>query len=138
MQVMLSFTSRPIAFEAKHCGNDKIDLKRVEEHQCSFLRDWTKTQEAIGFVIVSFELREFYLIPWDYWQAAIDARAAKKGCRVQFEPMGTAWETTGKASIRKDELPQEWEIQIGGPTGLDYLKTVKRLWKTEAGAEVEA
>lgn len=129
---------RPIAFEAKHCGNDKIDLKRVEEHQCSFLRDWTKNPEVIGFVIVSFELRDFYLIPWDYWQAAIDARAVKKGSKVQFEPMGTAWETTGKASIRKYELPQEWEIQIGGPAGLDYIKAVKRIWRTEAGSEVEA
>ena len=92
----------------------------------------------IGFVIVSFELRDFYLIPWDYWQAAIDARAVKKGSKVQFEPMGTAWETTGKASIRKYELPQEWEIQIGGPAGLDYIKAVKRIWRTEAGAEVEA
>ena len=43
--------------------------------------------------------------------------------------MQTAWETTGKASIRRDELPAEWEVKIGGTAGLDYLAVVRRLWK---------
>ncbi len=119
----------PIAFEAKHCAADTIDLKRVEEHQCGFLRDWTAEPGTIGFVMVSFRFSEFYAIPWIYWQAALDARQKKSGGIVTLEPMGTAWQTTGKASIRKDELPQEWEVKMGGAAAVDYLATVKRLWK---------
>ena len=118
----------PVAFEAKHCAVDKIDLKRVEDHQRDFLRDWTMDGESIGFVLVSFELNTVYLIPWDYWQAALDSRERKTKEKVAFAPMKTEWQTTGKASIRKDELPKEWEIRIGGTNGLDYLETVKRLW----------
>ena len=64
------FGARPIAFEAKQCQDQKIDLKRVEEHQCDFLRDWTSISangKAIAFVIISFELSRFFLIPYRYW-----------------------------------------------------------------------
>ncbi len=119
----------PVAFEAKHCATDKIDLKRVEEHQRDFLQDWTKDEGTIGFVLVSFELAAVYLIPWAYWQAALEARAKKSKETVAFAPMKTEWRTTGKASIRRDELPPEWEVRIGGTTGLDYLATVRQLWR---------
>lgn len=123
------YGARPIAFEAKHCATEKIDLKRVEEHQKDFLRDWTHDTASIGFVIISFELRRFYLIPFDYWKAAVDARETRTKAAVRFPPMNTEWETTGKASIRMDELPEDWEIGMGGTAGLDYLKEVKRLWR---------
>lgn len=139
----------PVAFEAKHCATDKIDLKRVEEHQCGFLQDWTKDAGTVGFVLVSFELSAVFLIPWSYWQAARESRAAKTEgrkmkpitpchtweptgdatARVAFNPMETEWRTTGKASIRMDELPPEWEVRIGSTAGLDYLTTVRRLWQ---------
>lgn len=143
------FGGKPIAFEAKHCQTQKIDLKRVEEHQCDFLRDWTKPPAgAIGFVIISFELSRFFMIPWSYWEAAREARAAKVEdrpmkhiapshtwedmgngrARVAFNPYETIWETTGKASIRADELPMEWEIPMGGTAGLDYLAKVAEFW----------
>ena len=123
------FGGRPIAFEAKHCSEDKIDLKRVEEHQCGFLRDWTAEPTAVGFILISFQFTAFYLIPWDYWQAALDARETRRKGAVAFEPAGTEWMTTGKASIRKDELPAEWEVQMGGAAAIDYLAAVRRLWK---------
>lgn len=139
----------PTAFEAKHCAADTIDLKRVEEHQCGFLRDWTAEPGTIGFIMVSFKLERFYVIPWRYWEAARESRAAKaedrkmreitpcnvweqtgkSTARVSFNPMGTEWQTTGKASIRMDELPQEWEVKMGGAAAVDYLATVGRLWK---------
>ncbi len=122
------FGERPIAFEAKHCSVDKIDLKRVEAHQCEFLRQWTAERSAIGFVIISFQFRDFYIIPWSYWQAALDARETGYGEVVTLVPMKTEWRTTGKASIRKDELPQEWEVRLGGGAALDYLAAVRRLW----------
>ena len=128
MDFMGRYGKRPIAFEAKHCATDVIELKRVEAHQCEFLRDWTKEPEAIGFIIISFHFSAFYLIPWDYWQAALTARESKQGAAVAFQPMKTEWRTTGKASIRKDELPQEWEIRLGGGAAIDYLAVVDRLW----------
>ena len=94
------FGHTPIAFEAKHSSEDKIALKRVEPHQCEFLKNWTKREAAIGFVLVSFRFEEFYLIPWSYWQAAIKARETKIPVCVRREPMRTEWQVTGKASIR--------------------------------------
>ena len=32
------------------------------------------------------------------------------------------WKTNGKASLKAEDLLPEWEITIGGKTGLDYLK----------------
>jgi recombination protein U len=125
------FGERPIAFEAKHCSDDKIDLKRVEPHQCEFLRQWTENPAAIGFVLVSFRFLEFYLIPWDYWQAALTARDKRTGGAVTIEPIGTVWQTTGKASIRKDELPAEWKLKQGGNAAINYLAVVERLWKAD-------
>lgn len=125
------YTEIPIAFEAKHCSADKIDLKRVEAHQCEFLREWTADGYGIGFVMVSFKLEDFYIIPWRYWQAALMARKYGKGETIAFTPMKTKWQTTGKASIRKDELPREWQVKMGGLTVIDYLATVDRLWMTK-------
>ena len=126
---MGQYAGTPIAFEAKHCAADKIDLKRVEPHQCDFLWDWTAQGNGIGFVLISFQLSDFYLIPWCYWQAAITAREAKQGGSVCFNPMWTDWNTTGKASVRKDELPEEWRVKLGGAAAIDYLATVDRLWR---------
>lgn len=126
---MGQYAGTPIAFEAKHCAVDKIDLKRVEPHQQEFLREWTAQGNGIGFVMVSFQLADFYLIPWDYWQSAIKAREEKqKDATAYFLPMQTLWKLTGKASVRKDELPEEWRVKLGGAAALDYLATVDRLW----------
>lgn len=125
------YGSRPIAFEAKHCSEDKIRLSRVEEHQCEFLREWTQNPAAIGFIIISFQFRDYYLIPWAYWQSALDARAKKCGGAVSFPPMNTLWTTTGKASIRKDELPESWKIKQQGTAALDFLERVDELWEIE-------
>ena len=128
---MGQYAGTPIAFEAKHCSADKIDLKRVAQHQCRFLQEWTAEPAAIGFVIISFRLSTFYLVPWDYWQAALDAREKRTGSTVILEPVKTEWQTTRKASIRMDELPAEWEIKLGGRIAIDYLAAVRKLWKLE-------
>ncbi len=125
------YGSRPIAFEAKHCAEDKIALSRVEEHQCEYLREWTADPAAIGFIIISFRFRDFYLIPWCYWEAALNARKTGKSKIVSFSPMNTPWKTTGKASIKKEELPEEWKIKLTGTAALDYLERVDRLWRKE-------
>ena len=130
------FGAIPIAFEAKHCWKDVISLNRVEDNQRDFLRDWVKDPGAIGFVIVSFRYADYYLIPWAYWEAALQAQQSKKGGAVSFPPMNTPWQTTGKASIRKDELPDEWKIKLQGTAALDYLERVEKLWGLNPKAEM--
>jgi penicillin-binding protein-related factor A (putative recombinase) len=125
------YGERPLAFEAKHNSADRIALDRVQDNQRDFLNDWTKNDAAIGFVLVSFKFADFFLIPWDYWEAATKARAGKTTKAVSFAPMCTPWQTTGKASINKAELPEEWRVQLGTAAVLDYLATAKKLWRIE-------
>lgn len=121
----------PVAFEAKHCSTDVIQISRVEPHQAAWLNKWTSRGRAVGFVLVSFQLTDIYLIPWEHWVAAQRANAAKKGLPLPPEPphmTKSEWTPTGKASIRKDELPEDWKVKTGGGIGLDVLTKVKELW----------
>jgi recombination protein U len=126
------FGTFPIAFEAKHCSKNVIALNRVEPHQEEFLRTWTSQCEtAIGFVLVSFQFRDFYLIPWAYWAMALLAREQKMPKTGQWQPMMTEWTATGKASVREDELPPEWKVKTETAVGLDYLERVSALWRVK-------
>lgn len=139
------FGNTPIAFEAKHCAENVIAIKRVEEHQRLFLNNWTADGNGIGFVLVSFQFSDVYLIPWDCWQIAVTAREHKqkgtpllgnyyckehalRGNSGQKLISNDAFQLTGKASIRKDELPNEWRVKQGGTVGLDFLERVTALW----------
>ena len=128
------FGQVPVAFEAKHSSNNRIALDRIQEHQGDFLTDWTidkvsGSKQGIGFVLVSFKFDDFYLVPWEYWRAAQKAAKTKKPQKVAFSPMKTEWQTTGKASINKDELPDEWRVGLNNSNLLDYLGTVIKLWR---------
>jgi recombination protein U len=127
------FGDRPIAFEAKHCSKDVIALNRVESHQEEFLRRWvSQSDAAIGFVLVSFKFLDFYVIPWAYWEMAQIAKKQKMPRTGRWLPMTTDWTATGKASIRKDELPGEWKVKTETMAGLDYLERVSALWRVKA------
>ena len=84
---------------------------------------------AIGFVFISFELTDFYLIPWNYWEAALTARANKAKGIPLLRTSPSSWWAAGKSSIRKDELSEEWLVNAGDATALDYLTTVSKLWR---------
>jgi penicillin-binding protein-related factor A (putative recombinase) len=109
-----------------------IALKRVEPHQKEFLRNWTNDIAAIGFVLVSFKFLDFYLIPWPYWEMALIAKEQKVPRLGKRPPLMTEWAATGKASVRKDELPSEWKVKTETAAGLDYLERVSALWRTKA------
>jgi recombination protein U len=127
------FGSHPIAFEAKHCSEDTIALKRVKPHQEEFLRRWTsQCDAAISFVLVSFRFADFYLIPWAYWEMALLARDQKMPKTGRWLPMMTEWTATGKASINKSELPLEWKVKTETAVGPDYLERVSALWRTNS------
>jgi recombination protein U len=69
----------PVAVEAKHTEEKRIDFKRIEPHQADYLDDWGKDPNAIALVLVSFSLRRFYAVPGyfgrQHLKAGSEARA---------------------------------------------------------------
>lgn len=123
----------PVAVEAKHEEGTRIAFNRVEPHQADYMDDYTKDHAAVGIVIVSFGLRRFFAVPWIFWKAARDAWNNKpnpksnKCNRVKVKAFGWEWETPGMASASPEQLHREWEIQIGGTSGLPYLEIIDRM-----------
>ncbi|MDR2044879.1 MAG: Holliday junction resolvase RecU [Clostridium sp.] len=122
------YGARPLAFEAKHCSEDVIALSRVEPHQYDFLHDWTYGGDGIGFILVSFRFTDFYLIPYYGWVAAKAAHEQKSRGDKPKVPTVDGFTPTGKASIRRDELPEKWLIPSGGTAALDYLAVAEKIW----------
>lgn len=124
---------RPIAIEAKHTKGDSIRWDAVQEHQSAFLTDFCRGGNGISLVVVSFGLGRFYAVPWQAWKRGRDAwqEAQRKGLRKaeivevranDEEGNYKTWSTNGKASVKENELLDEWEITMGGKYGLDYLR----------------
>jgi recombination protein U len=105
------YRGRPLAFDAKHCSGDRIRWDRVEDHQAQFLEDWTRNG-GIGFVLVGFGMRRFFVVPWVVWRESLLAWKRKEE----------------QASITAERLLQRWEIPVGGSVALDYLFVVDKLW----------
>lgn len=123
--------STPIAAEAKETRSGYIRFDAVEDHQARFLTAYQGQGEAISIVVVSFNLNTFYTVPWPFWKAARDAwkdaqRLRKRTAdKITIEHNGQTWTTTGKASVREDELLKEWQVPLGGLFGLDYLQNYR-------------
>ena len=58
---------RAIVFEAKHTDDYRIERKRLTDEQMEGLEKHHKLG-ALSFVLVSFELQDFYRIPWTVWR----------------------------------------------------------------------
>jgi penicillin-binding protein-related factor A (putative recombinase) len=134
----------PIAFDTKHKEADFIELARLEEHQFNFLNDWIDSPFSIGFVLVSFCMKDFYLIPFEYWRIAVRARKeAQRRNLSKFDPAdvefsvippwNVPWKPTGKASIRQDELPQEWRVKSDSYSVCDYARSVFQMLQDRKG-----
>ena len=113
---------KPIAMEAKKTKSDSIRYDAVKDHQASFLSDFISKDDNISIVVVSFDLRTFWSVPWPFWEAARTAWIKNPKSKVTVTYKGTTWTTNGKASIREDEMLPEWQVFIDGKVGLDYLK----------------
>lgn len=101
----------PIAFDAKHTMKMTIRWDRVEQHQQEFLADWS--MQGLSFILVSFNMQRFFLVPWSFWQDGL-----------------RRWKTKqGSASLNMADLKTEWEIKAGGKYALDYLQVVDRVIK---------
>lgn len=59
---------RAVCFEAKHCAEARIDMKRVTPEQSAAL-DKHAALGAVCFVLVSFRFERFYRVPWHVWRA---------------------------------------------------------------------
>lgn len=114
----------PIAIEAKHTSTDSIRFDEVQPHQADFMDDFTAQPGTIGLVVVSFKIRRFFAIPWQFWGAAYEVRARRgdRTARVPIFSCGQTWDTPCKFSARMDELNPAWEISGHDPKyGIHYL-----------------
>lgn len=124
----------PVAIEAKHTEDKRIRFDRVEDHQRDFMDDFCKNPGAVGLVAVSFSMRRFFVVPWQFWRVAREVWAAggPRGASAPVHAYGWYWDTPGLASVSPDELLPEWEIKQGGPFGLPYLDIIERMTERRA------
>lgn len=120
--------SVPLAMEAKETNQDNIRFDRVEDHQADYMTAYLGENEAICLVVVSFSLNSFYAIPWPFWKAGREAwkdaqwLGKRKAEQKTITYNGQTWTTPGKASVKESELLPEWKVELGGISGLDYLR----------------
>lgn len=118
----------PVAVEAKHTENDRISFSRVEDHQAEYMDDFCKYPGTVGIVLVSYNLRRFFAVPWPFWKAARDTWAAGKSkASMPVKAYGWFWDTPGMASASAEQLLPEWEIKQGGTSNLPYLDIIDRM-----------
>lgn len=125
------YNSTPVAVEAKQTHTGRIDFDAVQPHQAAFLDAWT-TDKAVGMILVSFNLRRFFAVPWPFWKAARSAWTAQKGTakKKRTPPTVTAYGQTWTppmASAAPEDFLPAWEVHLGGRTGLPYLETIEKL-----------
>lgn len=119
----------PIAIEAKNSNEDNIRFDEVQPHQADYMDQFTEEPGTIGLVLVSFNLKRFYAIPWAFWSAAYETRVRRndRATPVTVTAFGQTWTIPKKFSVRADELNPEWEIPNHDLNyGIHYLKEVER------------
>ena len=114
----------PIAVETKDTRSSTIRFDRVERHQFDFFKGFGNSEGVITLVLISFDLTQFYAIPWVFWQAAYEERVIKgnRTTKLTVDAYGVVWDIPKKNSIRADDIPKEFEVP-GNNTryGLHYL-----------------
>lgn len=114
------FHGQPVAIEAKETKKGSIRFDAVQSHQADFLRDF-ETMGGKAFVVISFDFKRFFCVPWRYWNAwyltqynAFNAEAVD------------GWPIPSKKSVRPEELLPEWEVKAGLYGALDYLACMRK------------
>ena len=124
------YKSYPIAVEAKNSNEPSIRWDRIEENQADDMDSFTAEPGTIGLVVVSFNLKRFFVIPWAFWQAAYNARVrpgANRTAPVTVSAFGQTWTIPPKNSVRAEELNPEWEIPNHDyEFGIHYLKDAEK------------
>ena len=122
------YKGTPVAVEAKHTENERILFSRVEPHQADYLDDFCKDPDAVGIILVSFSLRRFFAVPWQFWKTARnDWEQSKSKVKKTVRAFGWTWETPGMASACQEQLHPNWEIKTEGTSGLPYLEIIDKM-----------
>ena len=119
----------PIAIEAKESRTDSIALSRIEPNQVDDLNAFCKSPGTIGLVVVSFESKRYYAIPWQFWAAAYELRALQKDRKTPKTVIffNQEWNIPKRASVKETELLPEWKIPSQDLNfGLHYLKNAEK------------
>ncbi len=101
-------TGKAIAFEAKHTDRDRIRWDEVTLEEREFLDDYLAQQDTVTFIICSFRMEKFYLVPWAAWHTEL-----------------AYWEAKGRgkgACFMERDAPESLQVRPGR-TALDYLAT---------------
>ncbi|WP_373757842.1 Holliday junction resolvase RecU [Jeotgalibaca porci] len=78
---------RSIVFEAKHTSANLIKLDRVERHQMDNLSSHNQLG-AECFILISFQLKSFYRVPIEDWEAlpgALNKKTANEKDLTQYK-----------------------------------------------------
>ena len=76
---------------------------------------------GMGYVLVSFRMCEFFMIPWPIWSICRREWKARKGAKAGSLPLGD-FHYNGMASFHKDELTEIWRVNCNGQNGLPFLE----------------
>ena len=92
------YMGRPIAFDAKHTSDNRMGLAELQPQEIN---------GGISFILVSFQLRRFFVVPWCEWR---DERISSL-----------------RSFTAEDCARWDWECFEGWHVALDYLAVVERL-----------
>lgn len=123
------YKGTPVAIEAKHTEGNRLSYSEVQPHQAAYLDDWIIDQNAVALVVISFGLRRFFAVPWQFFRGPRNAWQNGKKVKIEVTRYGTTWISNGMASVSPDELHPDWEIKPGGVSGLPYLEIIDRMRK---------
>ena len=118
----------PIAIEAKETKSGSIRFDAVQQHQAAFLDAFTAQEGVIGIILIAFDLKRFYAVPWAFWSDAYRLRVMRndKTTETTIKHHGQTWKIPKKYSLREDELLPEWRVPGNAVSvGLNYLKNVE-------------
>lgn len=81
------FGGQSVVFEAKHTSSARITLDRVEQHQLANLSHH-KRLGAECFILISFEMKNFYRVGIEDWEAlpgALNKKSANEKDLMQYK-----------------------------------------------------
>ena len=114
------FHGQPVAIEAKEIKQGNIRFDAVQPHQAKFLTEF-EHMGGRSFVLVSFDFKQFFCVPWCYWEAWY----LKQQGKYKADAAG-GWSIPSKKSVRPEELLPEWEVKAGLYGALDYLACMRK------------
>lgn len=128
------FRSVPVAVEAKHTDGNRLNYSEVQPHQADYLDDWIIDPYAVALVVISFGMKRFFAVPWQFLRTPRTAWQEGKKIKIETERYGMKWQSNGMASVSPGDLLPEWEIKPGGNLLLPYLNIIDNM---KRGAQFE-